>query len=413
MRINHNISSMITQGSLFRTNRAMGKTIQKLSTGLRINTAADDAAGLGVSENLRTQVRGLGQAMKNTQDAIALLNIADGALNEQAEILQRMRELVIQAKNDTYTQTERDYMYEEFAALRDELDRIAAVTNYNGLMLFAAPESVGNNTRGIYDGDYANGFNTNGRSTNHAVNNNTDIWDDPADYLFGPTDQSSAHHFNMMIGANYEQADSDAYNGTYDSYGESDPANMLTIQLGQMDSNALLTPSPTGAFGMWNADLMWGSFAWDIGTGFGDTNDRDRYLDAFGPGAEGVYGDMTLTDKLNYLQQVIDGDPDGYISDPASTYISGIFNGNEGVTGLERVNRMRAKIGSFINRLEHTVNNSLNQAQNQQAAESIVRDADFATETAEMTRSSILSQSATAMLAQANVSQQAVLHLLG
>jgi flagellin len=137
MRINHNISSMVTQGSLFKTNRAMGKSLEKLSTGLRINSAADDAAGLGVSENLRTQVRGMGQAMRNTQDAIALLNVADGALNEQAAILQRMRELVIQAKNDTYTQTERNYMGTEFEALYNELDRIAKTTNYNGMRIFA------------------------------------------------------------------------------------------------------------------------------------------------------------------------------------------------------------------------------------------------------------------------------------
>ena len=128
MRINHNISSMTTRNSLFIVNRDLTKSIQKLSTGLRINSAADDAAGLGISENLRTQVKGMNQALKNTQDAIALLNIADGALNEQAAIMQRMRELVIQAKNDTYTQTERDYMGQEFGQLLSELDRIAATT---------------------------------------------------------------------------------------------------------------------------------------------------------------------------------------------------------------------------------------------------------------------------------------------
>jgi flagellin len=110
MRINNNISAMTTRNSLFAVNRDLGKTLQKLSTGLRINSAADDAAGLGISENLRTQVRGMGQALKNTQDAIALLNIADGALNEQAAIMQRMRELVIQAKNDPvrYSRAERE-----------------------------------------------------------------------------------------------------------------------------------------------------------------------------------------------------------------------------------------------------------------------------------------------------------------
>ena len=129
MRINHNIASLGTQSALFRVNRDLGKSMEKLSTGQRINSAADDAAGLGVSENLRTQVRGLGQALRNQQDVIAMLNIADGALQEQASILQRMRELVIQAKNDTYTSTERAYMYDEFAKSMDQLDQIAATTN--------------------------------------------------------------------------------------------------------------------------------------------------------------------------------------------------------------------------------------------------------------------------------------------
>src|SRR5690606_3909302 len=132
MRINHNVPAIITQGALFRVNRDLSKSLEKMSTGLRINRASDDAAGLGVSENLRTQVNGTAQAMRNAQDGIAAISIAEGAANEISEILQRMRELAIQSANDTLTSVERGYTNAEYRQLITEIDRIAEVTNYNG-----------------------------------------------------------------------------------------------------------------------------------------------------------------------------------------------------------------------------------------------------------------------------------------
>jgi flagellin len=131
MRINHNISSMITQGALTRVNRDLTKSLERLSTGLRINRASDDAAGLSVSEQLRTQVSGMGKAKSNAQDGIALLNIAEGAVNEIEAMLQRMRELAVQSTNDTLTSTERAYTNQEYVHLMSEIDRITDVTQYN------------------------------------------------------------------------------------------------------------------------------------------------------------------------------------------------------------------------------------------------------------------------------------------
>jgi flagellin len=105
MRINNNISAMITQSALYQTTQSLSKSLERLSTGLRINRASDDAAGLGVSENLRTQVNGTSQASKNAQDGIAALNVAEGAANEVSSMLQRMRELAVQSANDTLTST--------------------------------------------------------------------------------------------------------------------------------------------------------------------------------------------------------------------------------------------------------------------------------------------------------------------
>ncbi len=382
MRINHNISSMITQSALYKTHRAQSKTLTRLSTGLRINQASDDAAGLGVSENLRTQVRGMKQALRNTQDAIQLLNIADGALQEQATILQRMRELVIEAKNDTYTETERLYMGQEFSQLMDELDRIAAVTNYNGMQIFATPEQTTGSTQ------YPS--NLGSRETPHKIADARTVWDNDSDAVFGDLDDASAHHFNMMIGANYSDADVDAFNSGVgaQSYDKS-ASNMITIQLGQIDATGLLA---LPAFGVNAASLIetnGNAFGWDTGD----------FFDNLMAGDADLQGD-TVQSKLQFLLNVIDGEPDE-LMDRAGH-----------VTGIERVNTMRAQIGAYINRLEHNVNNLMNSRANQQAAESTIRDTDFATESSKFTKQQILTRSGTSMLAQANMVPQNVLALM-
>lgn len=135
MRINHNIASMIGQNSTRVNSLALNSSLEKLSTGLRINRASDDAAGLAVSEQLRTQVRGLRQAQSNAEDGIALLQIAEGAANEISAILQRMRELAIQSSNSTLTTTERGYTNTEFQSLMTEVSRISVSTQYNGMTL--------------------------------------------------------------------------------------------------------------------------------------------------------------------------------------------------------------------------------------------------------------------------------------
>lgn len=135
MRINHNISSMITQTALGTADKSMSKSLEKLSTGLRVNRASDDAAGLAVSERLRSQVRGLGRAKMNAQDGIALLQIAEGALNELDDVLQRQRELAVQASSDTLTSSDRSYLELEYTQLNEEVDRISSSAQYNTMTL--------------------------------------------------------------------------------------------------------------------------------------------------------------------------------------------------------------------------------------------------------------------------------------
>lgn len=285
MRINHNIPAMITQGSLFRVGRALGKNLEKLSTGLRINRASDDAAGLGVSENLRTQVRGTSQAKKNALDGIAALTIAEGAANEISSILQRMRELAIQSANDTLTSVERGYTNQEFGNLIEEIDRIANVTNYNGMDL---------------------------------LSNNT-----VAGERFGVASGSV-----LWVDAN-------------DTVGQ----DSITVTI-----DTLTTAT---------------------GTGIGVADD-------------------VLTTQTDSVAAITAMD-----------------------LAINSVNTMRSNIGALVNRLEHAINNLDVSNTNQQAAESLIRDVDFASETSEYTKNQILTQSATAMLAQANVIPQSVLQLLG
>jgi len=284
MRINHNISAMTSHGALFRVNNSMSKSLERLSTGLRINRASDDAAGLGVSENLRTQVRGTAQAKRNALDGIAAINIAEGAANEISEILQRMRELAIQSANDTLTTTERNYTNQEFQALIDEIERISDVTNYNGMKLISE-STVG------------------GR--------------------FGAGTVGSS----LWIDAN-------------DTYG----TDSITVTIDTLS---------TGTNGL------------SIST-------------------------LHLTTQTSSVAAITTID-----------------------SAIDSVNRMRSNMGALINRMEHAINNLTVSNTNQQAAESTIRDVDFAEETTHFTRNQILVQSATAMLAQANMSPQSVLQLLG
>ncbi len=282
MRINHNISSMTTQGSLFSANRAMSKNLEKLSTGLRINRASDDAAGLSISENLRAQVKGTAQAKKNALDGISALNIAEGAANEVSSILQRMRELSIQSSTDTLTDTERNFTNQEFDQLRSEIDRIAEVTNFNGQRLLSS--------------------------------------------------------------------------STTDRFGEGTQGSTLWI---------------------------------DANDGYG-TDSITVTIDTLSSGATG----LQLHDD-NLSSQTA-----------AKNTITELDN------AISSVNSMRSNVGSLVNRLESTINNLTVSNTNQQAAESQIRDVDFASESAKFSKNQILSQASTSMLAQANASSQGALSLL-
>jgi len=145
MRINQNISAMNTQASMVRSDNAISKSLERLSSGLRINRAADDAAGLAISEKMRGQIRGLKQAARNAQDGISLIQTAEGALNETHAIVQRMRELAVEAANDTLTDADRQEIQKEINQLTQEVDRIAKTTEFNTKKLLRGKTNASGN----------------------------------------------------------------------------------------------------------------------------------------------------------------------------------------------------------------------------------------------------------------------------
>ncbi len=279
-RINHNIQSMITAGSLKRTERSLSGTLEKLSTGLKINRASDDAAGLSVSEQLRSQINGLGMGNRNISDGVSLLNIAEGALIEVGDMIQRMRELAIQSSNDSLETNQRTYVQLEVEQLLEEIDRITDSTQFNGMPLLNGSAPWGTASGGAI----------------HA----------------GPN---------------------------------SDP----------------------------NSDIMWISIdAMDTASLSIDSNG------------------MTAMTSQTGARMAIDS------LDAA----------------LTQVNTLRAKLGASTNRLSHALTNQENVHINVSSAESMIRDADFAEESADFTKFQILQQSATSMLSQANTLPNNVLSLL-
>lgn len=162
LRVNTNVSSLMAQRSLNNSRMALGKSLEKLSSGSRINSAGDDAAGLAISENLRAQIRGLKQAKRNAQDGVSMIQVSEGGLNECTNILIRLRELAIQSASDTVGDKERSFTDREFQALKSEMDRIAMSTSFNGTPLlngragiFEIQVGTGNNPlsdRIVYDG---------------------------------------------------------------------------------------------------------------------------------------------------------------------------------------------------------------------------------------------------------------------
>ncbi|TYS63755.1 flagellin [Bacillus infantis] len=381
MRINHNIAALNTYRQLNSASTAQSKSMEKLSSGLRINKAGDDAAGLAISEKMRGQIRGLDQASKNAQDSISLIQTAEGALNETHDILQRMRELSVQSSNDTNTESDRKEIQKEVNQLIQEVDRIANTTEFNTQKLLdgnkvgiveaqKATITVQNNSTGNVTATFttaasANTFDETGVVT--LVRTKTGSTDLRDDFKF-------------------------ATQGSLTTPTLSTDGTKLTVDGVQMDL-AALTSAKVGE-----------SITISLKSNVAAKDDISKAITT----QIGANSGQTMYIGINSMKSSDLGIGTVDITDAtkANAAITQINNAIESVSGE------RSKLGAFQNRLEHTINNLNTSSENLTAAESRIRDVDMAKEMMSQTKNSILSQAAQAMLAQANQQPQGVLQLL-
>ncbi|MDD3840308.1 MAG: flagellin, partial [Clostridia bacterium] len=337
MRINHNIAALNTYSRLTAANNAQSKSLEKLSSGLRINRAGDDAAGLAISEKMRGQIRGLDQAARNSQDAISLIQTAEGALTETHAILQRMRELADQAANDTNQPEDRIAIKEEVAQLETEITRIAEQTEFNGKKLL--------------NGSF--GIQIDAASTN-------------------------ATGSNGIVGVDVSGAKTSE---TYTLTGE---AGKLTLEDSKGNAQVLegLVDNFTGTlnFDKLGVSLQVANFQGATGVTFTAGTD-DQIIT--GATAEAKF-QIGANENQSMAISIADMSTAGLGIDSINGKMSNHEDATKAITtiddAIKKVSAERSKLGANQNRLEHTINNLSTSAENLQAAESRIRDVDMAKE---------------------------------
>lgn len=361
LRINQNISALIANRNLANTSNNISKSLEKLSSGLRINKAADDAAGLGISEKIRAQIKGLNQAQRNAQDGISLIQTAEGALQEASGILIRMRELAVQAANGSITSADRQNITSEVNQLISELDRIAETTQFNTQSLLsgqAVAASIG----------WSGGSAPTGVSA--TIVNASAVTD--ANYNVEVVYASNSFDYTISIGTNVVASGTDATIAYATVNGI-----VFTLNPTQNVSGTLVA---TAAYNTAQ------SFSFHIGANANQTTSFS----------------ISAMDTTSLGVNVVD--------------VSTVAGANTAIglidAAITNVASQRSTLGAAQNRLEHTINNLTVASENLSASESRIRDVDMAFEMTNYTKNQIMLQAGVAMLAQANVAPQMVLQLL-
>jgi len=451
MRINHNISALNTYRQLTLNNTNGSKSLEKLSSGYRINRAGDDAAGLAISEKMRGQIRGLDQASRNAQDAISLIQTAEGALNETHSILQRMRELAVQSANDTYNDNDRAEIQKEIEQLKSEIDRISTDTEFNTKKLLngsmgkvfykssGAAKLEGLEVTGpsVTSGSYTIAVTDDGDDTvtiQSGAGAITGTALAATDITIGTGISYGSYTLNVtrvgggtadfeLIGPKGEVELVDGHNVGNDltiggftfKFSTKNVASEGTLKFDLTIENLDLTLSGDGAATITDLDyagetINLGGFEFTLKTGFGTTG-------------ENYVGSVVDKSVKFHIGANADQNTNLSIGDMSSTAlgvngvdVTGQESANAAITtiqaAIDKVSSERSKLGAIQNRLEHTINNLGTSSENLTASESRIRDVDMAKEMMEFTKNNILTQAAQAMLAQANQQPQGVLQLL-
>lgn len=390
MVVQHNLAAMNSNRMLSVNTSSQSKSSEKLSSGYRINRAADDAAGLKISEKMRSQVRGLDRASTNAQDGVSLIQTAEGALNEAHSILQRMNELAVQGANDTNQSIDRDAINQELTALTKELDRISETTQFN--------------KQELLNGSFTDKKLHVGANSNQSISISIGKMDAASlglkSITYAKGSVTKTYNKINYLGVEFE----------YDTSKTAASNKLLFIQAAQeygeknfQDDMIFMTSD--GSYGVVSGTIVWdslgsaGSAASHLASVYGGKA-SDAWSDLLakaivsGTTAGGFGSDVTITAPS----------VDDY--DSANATLNAVQD------AINRVSTQRSALGALQNRLEHTIANLDNVAENTQAAESRIRDTDMASEMVEYSKNNILAQAGQSMLAQANQSTQGILSLL-
>ena len=407
MIINHNLAALNTHRQLGSANKAQAGNMEKLSSGLRINRAGDDAAGLAISEKMRGQIRGLDQASRNAQDGISLIQTAEGALNETHAILQRMRELAVQSANDTNTDQDRKNLQDEVDQLTKELDRISNTTEFNTKKLLDG--SMGTTVTTAEANVNTNKALASGVSSDTALVSLTDAANDALRITSGDT-------IEVSYVVNGELKSDTVEVGT---------STTLGAVLGKIAGSA--TYSTTDGISL---EATAKGFAGAVHGITITVRDADGVVNNKATNALSSFSETTAAKNIRaggkatfHIGANTGQNMELSIEDMSSAAlgVKGLKVGNQGQAdvaikvidnAIQKVSKERSKLGATQNRLDHTINNLGASSENLTAAESRIRDVDMAKEIMEQTKNSILTQAAQAMLAQANQQPQGVLQLL-
>ncbi|MDQ0244772.1 flagellin [Bacillus fengqiuensis] len=375
MRINHNIQALNAYRNLAANQLNTSKNLERLSSGLRINRAADDAAGLAISEKMRSQIRGLGMAERNALDAVSLIQTAEGALQETQSILQRMRELSVQAANSTYTDEDRNHIQSEIDQLKEEIDRISSAAEFNNIDLLDGSISEQFQTVQLDPNSNIDYDSTGVSSLTIPVNN---LLDKDVKYTIDIKEVGvGTNNFKAVLMEDGNPGEELALTAN----GEFNFSNGISFNVNPGTTLA----EGTVDFGIEPIELDF-SLTFQIGANEGQTLKL------------GING--MSTEDLNVEAVSVQ------TSDAAGLAIAALDE------AINKVSGERAKLGAIQNRLEHTMNNLQVTNENMVASESRIRDLDMAEEMTEFTKNNILNQAAQAMLAQSNQLPQGILQLL-
>ena len=382
MVVQHNLTAMNSNRMLGSTSKIQAKSTEKLSSGYKINRAADDAAGLSISEKMRKQIRGLTQASSNAQDGISSVQTAEGALTEVHDMLQRMNELAVKAANGTNSKDDRDYIQNEVDQLVSEIDRVAETTKFNETYLLKGDSTGAMET--ITPAAVSTALGAQSASGEITV-------DATATFKAGYTIKIGSITYGLIAGESGTGDSSTVKNFKEDLAGKKAFANALSAA-GYADASANIASATINDGGdlVLNAKQEPQDLSLHVGADSSDTNKIKMTIDSLTATGLGVNSlDVSGEDSIN-----------------ATAAIDTIKE------AIQRVSTQRSSLGAIQNRLEHTINNLDNVVENTTAAEASIRDTDMATEMVKYSNNNILAQAGQSMLAQANQSNQGVLALL-